>query len=470
MRPAQKIIKNIFSLSLAEVAKNGIVFFYNAYLARVILPEGFGIIAFAGSFLLYFQLLVNLGFNTVGIREIAKSHENINKYVNNILTVRTILAVISFGLLGIITYFLDKPLEVKYVLLLSGFNLFSMALLTEWVYHGNERMEFLALRQVITSGLNLLGIVILVHSRNDVIIATVVTVASTALNTIWMMALYIKLYGKIKISFDFKLIKEITKSSIPIAFVNFFATILNTLNIIMLSIFRSDSETGMYNAAYKFLLLAVLPMAIIQNAFFPVLSRAETLEEKQRVTEKFSLLFFLMSSIVNIGFFTYSDLLMNTTFGNAYSTGTIIVQILMFTSMIMYISNTCTVPLVAWGKEKLVMYSVTAGGIVNIIINILLIPTYGTKGAAIGTIISESVVAMSLLTVFYKTTKRIYLIKFLKFSIYASLASYLGYYLSRHGLHISLSCGITLAVYVGLNLLFKSVDLKEIKGYFINDI
>ncbi|MFA6570695.1 MAG: oligosaccharide flippase family protein, partial [Bacteroidota bacterium] len=183
MKQSKKILKNLFSLSVAEAANKGIVFVYNAYLARVILPEGFGIIGFATAYLMYFLLFVNLGFNTVGAREIAKDHSRTNKLVNTILTLRTIIAFVAYAVLFLTAFLLDKPMMVKWVIWISGLNLFANAFLVDWVYHGNEKMEFLALRQVITSVLNLTGIILLVHQKDDVVIAMIVTVISTSLNT-----------------------------------------------------------------------------------------------------------------------------------------------------------------------------------------------------------------------------------------------------------------------------------------------
>ena len=139
MKQSRKILKNMFSLTVAEALSKGIVFIYNAYLARVIMPEGFGIIGFATAYLMYFLLFVNLGFNTVGTREIAKSHSNTDKYVNSIITIRIIFSIIAYALLFFSTYALDKPMMVKYIIWISGINLFSNAILLDWVFYGNEK-------------------------------------------------------------------------------------------------------------------------------------------------------------------------------------------------------------------------------------------------------------------------------------------------------------------------------------------
>src|SRR3989339_5211 len=466
MRQSQKILKNIASLTAGEAVSKGIIFVYNAYLARVITPEGFGIFGFATAYIMYFLLFVNLGFNTVGAREIAKSPSNTSKYVNSIISVRCILAIIAYAILFFTVLALDKPVLVKYIIWISGINLFSNAILLDWVFHGNEKMEYLSLRQIITNLLNLIGIILLVHSKADIVIAAIVIAASTFINSVWMLLLYIKLYGKIKLNINIPFYKEMLKSSIPIAFSNFFIIILNYFNMFLLGIFRTDEETGLYNAAFKILALTIVPTVILQNSFFPLISRSETLEDRQKVMKKFFLLIFIFGTIVTAGFFTYSDYIVLTVFGNEYSHSSELMRILMFTSFIVYINVATTVPLIGWKKEKLVMYSIITGGVINIILNFALIPDYGAKGAVIATVISEGVVAVGLSYHFYRIIHKLYFLDSLKLILFSLLSCFIGYLMMKNGFHPLLSGSVTIVTFLIFIFLFRTITLPEIKEYF----
>ena len=466
MRASRKIIKNMFSLTVAEAANKGIVFIFNAYLARVIFPEGFGIISFANAILVYFLLFVNLGFNVVGAREISKSQKQIGKYANTIITIRCLIAFIAYASLFILALSLDKPLLVKQTIWIAGLNLFANAILLDWVYYGTERMEFLAIRQVVTSLLNLIGVVLLVHSKNDIVIAMLVTVISTTLNSIWMFMLYVKMYGKIRIEFDWSFLKPLLKSSLPISFSVFSGIVMNTLNTVMLSMYRSDQETGIYNAAYKILLLSIVPSVILQNAFFPAISRATSIEERRNVISKFSMLMFLFASILAFGLFTFSDFVIIFTFGNHYVDSILILQMLMLTSLLMYYNVFCTVPLNGWNKEKEVMYSIIAGAVISIVLNIILIPKYGPVGAAIGTISSEIIVGICLTYYLYQSTNKFYIFQFIKFVIFAGISCGIGYLVHINGFHSIIGGIASIISFILFNMLFKTVTIKEIKGYF----
>ena len=466
MRTSRRVLKNIFSLTIAEIANKGIVFISTAYLARAIMPEGFGMLGYANALLVYFLLIANLGFNIVGSREIAKQHDLVPRYVNSIVTIRSLLSVIALAGMFFMPYILNKDAPEKYVIWICSLNLLSNAILLDWVFQGIERMEVLAIRQVVTSLLNLAGIIIFVTSKSDVVIAMVISVAAAALNAGWMLLLYIKFYGGVKFNFDFKLWFNLLKSSIPISFSNFFIVILNTLNILMLGQLKTDHETGIYVAGFKLLVLTIVPSGIIQNAFFPLLSRADTIEEKQKLMQKYSLLMFLCGTFISCLFFTYSEFIITVTYGSNYLDTIVVLRVIMITSAIVYINTNFFPPLVSWQKERTVMYAIISGGIVNIILNLLIIPKYGAVGAAVATIFSEGTIMIGLSFQFYKVVRRLYIVNFLKSLAYSVSSCGIGYLCFRNGVHPVISATVSVIIFCFAIFAFKTITVNELKGYF----
>jgi len=465
MKTSRKILKNLFSLSLAEIANKGITLVTAAYLSRAILADGFGILGFANAITIYFVVFVVLGFNTVGIREVAKSQENIPKIVNAILSIRLLIAVISFVIYVFIVIGLDRPLSVKWVLLIASLNFFSYATMLDWFYQGIEKMEIQALRQVVTGLLTLIGTVLLVHNTSDVFIAMAVTVLSTALNSVWMMTYYVKLFGRIRLTYDKELWIFLLKSSIPIGLTALIITNYNNLNTILLGIFRNDFETGIYSAAYKVLAVTILPATIVQNTFFPILSRAQNPDEKIRIMKKFTSLLFMLATIISGIVFTYSDSFIHLLFGRDFYNAIPILKILMFTSILMFINVSLSAPLTAWNKEKSVLYAIGAGGLASTVANFLMIPVLGYYGAAYVTILSEIVVMVGLGLIYFKLIKRFFISDLLKCTLYTSISCGAGYFIMNQGVGSIISAIISLLLFAGINLLFKTVTIAELKGY-----
>lgn len=442
------------------------MFISTIYLARTILPDGFGVISFANSLLVFFSLVVNLGFNIVGSREIAKDHSKISLYAGQITSVRLLLAVFSSAVLIVLALLLDKPPTTKLVIIISSVNLFSQAFLMDWVYQGNEKMEFLALRQVITSLLSLTGLLIFVHSPSDVVLAMIITVSSVFINSLWMFGLYTKMYGKIKLGIDKEFLRNLLKSSIPITFSTFFILIFNYLNIVMLGFLRSDAETGFYSAAFKFVILVLTPSAIIQNAFFPVLSRSESVEDRQKKIRIYGNFIFIVGAVVSLLIMAFPDYFIGLAYGSQYAASVPVLQVLMATVTIMYLNTIYYPPLVSWKYEKTVMYAIGAGGVINVILNFVLIPEFGATGAAWSTVFSELTVLTGLLFITKRIIKKVFILSKIQIFAIALVSAATGYALHNYlNLNVILSAVIILLMYFPLILLFKIVTIDEIKSY-----
>ena len=465
MSNAKRVLKNLFSLSVAEVANKGIQLVIIMILGRVIMTEGLGVVGVAQGFFVYFFLFSTLGFNIVGAREIAKYPERIREYVNSILTIRVLLSVLMYLILIFIVSSIDKPEIEKTAILIYGLNLFFNAILVDWVYQGTEKMEVLAIRQVATSLLNLLGILLLVNNQADSVVAVGVMTASIGINSLWLLILYFKWHGPIKPSFDFPLWKEMLKSSIPLTFFSFFIIIINNLNILMLSFMKGQAETGLYYAATKILLVTLVPTAIIQLAFLPLLSRSETLEDRQKIMKKYSQLIILMAMITAGVVFTFADYFIVLVVGSDFAEAGPLLKILMFSSVIVFINTMYSTPLIAWKIEKVLVWAMGIAGVVNIAANSILIPAYGASGAAIGSVMSEFTVCVGLAYFFRKHVKKLYIAQIWKYGLMAAASCLIGYYLNQYGLHEIVSAIAAFMIYLGMNFMFKTITISELKGY-----
>lgn len=182
------------------------------------MPDNFGIIGIANSLVVYLILFSNLGFNTLGSRDIASDRSLIPKYVNNISTARFILAIFAFLIFVAIVLLLNKSVETKIVYLVAVLSIFSNALMLDWVFLGIERINVLAVRQVLTSLLNLAGIYIFIHSQSDTVLAMSIFTGVTFINALWIMILYMKEFGRISFELDFSFLKTLVKPTFQIAF------------------------------------------------------------------------------------------------------------------------------------------------------------------------------------------------------------------------------------------------------------
>ncbi|MEJ7712634.1 MAG: oligosaccharide flippase family protein [Pyrinomonadaceae bacterium] len=130
------LIKNFFSLSLAELISKLVTFAAFAYLARVAGPEGFGFVEFAGAMLLCASLIVDQGFGPYGAREIARAPGRTPALVAEIVTARFVLAVAAYALVIAFALLVETSPIATRLMLIYGLSLLAMPLLLPWVFQG----------------------------------------------------------------------------------------------------------------------------------------------------------------------------------------------------------------------------------------------------------------------------------------------------------------------------------------------
>ena len=247
----QRIVKNLLSLTTANIISRLIGFVTIAYLARILNASGFGQISFAQTIIAYFMLLSDLGLRAFGVREVARDKKQIKKHVNNILTLRIILAIISFGLLLIFIAFINKPTEYKTLIAFCGLSLFPSALSLDWLFQGIERMEFIALANIVRS-LAYAGLVFLfVNSPSRILSIPLFALAASFVMITPLVYSFVKNYGWFSFSFNWPIWKEFLTKALPMGFSFIMIQIYYNLDTIMLGFMKGDKVVGWYSAAYK---------------------------------------------------------------------------------------------------------------------------------------------------------------------------------------------------------------------------
>jgi O-antigen/teichoic acid export membrane protein len=407
----RKLLENLSFQSIAEFAGKGLQAIYYLYFANVIGVEGNGIYGYAMSIVVFFILIVEFGIDIYGMRSIAKDSNNVRKYVDHIFSLRLFLAFISYSLLALFAFlFIDKEI-VRYALLILGFNIFSSAMLLNWVFQGIEKMGIVAVRQVMVSLLTVILIFIFVHDSGDTLLALGIISFSLLINSIIMVIYYINKIGKIRLQFNKVRWKGIINAAVPIGFYSVLIMIMNNVDLTLIGSLLTDfeKESGIYNAAFRIAIFALVPSIVIQNSFFPQLSRSITKEERVPLLKKYIKAIVVVGALVGVITYVYSDFLITSLLSNEYLDSIELMQIFAFSIFVKFINVALASTLVAWKLEKSVLYGTTFAVIFNIIIDLILIPDHGAYGATIATIAAESTLMFVLGYRVYKETGQVVL-------------------------------------------------------------
>lgn len=390
-----------------------------AYLARTLRAQYFGKLSFAQSIAVYFQMLVNLGLDTLGTRQVARHPEHTKAYLDRILTIRVVVAVLAYGLLALVAALLDKDWETKQLVLYAGLSVILFALTLEWVFQGADRMHAVAGSRILQQFCYAAFVVALVAGPPDVLRVPIVRAVATAVSTVLLLALAVRRYGCPTVDLNAEGWKHILRESLPIGWSLIMITIYYNSDTIILGFLKSDEVVGWYNAAYKNIFLLLVPADTIRTALFPSLSRLNDRSALERAANGYVKTMFTIGIPIGFGGTILAPHFIEFVYGPEYLNAVLPFQILSWNVVLVFINESYGTPLLAWGKQLLYAKIVTLSAITNLVFNFLLIPPFGMIGAALATIMAEIAAFLGVYAAFQRTLR----VPFLKYATRPILAS-----------------------------------------------
>jgi O-antigen/teichoic acid export membrane protein len=187
--------------------------------------------------------------------------------------------------------------------------------------------------------------------------------------------------------------KALFSYSWPFMFISLVTFIFHWTDSFIIGYFKTAIEVGFYNAAVPLIALFGLTAELFMRLFFPLITKEyarKNFKVIKELSQQVGKWIFILNLPLFIIMFLFPGAIINILFGKEYlvaATALRILSILGFFSTISFISyNLLTIT----GRSKLVMIDLIIAAIINLVLNILLIPKYGINGAAFSTLISNT--------------------------------------------------------------------------------
>lgn len=367
------------------------------YASRILLPEGIGKVNFANTIISYFILIASLGIGNYATREASKIRDDrkaLSKLFKEIISINFVCCIIAYILFFIALNFIPKFSAYRTLLLVSSIKILFSVLGIEWIFTANEEFKYITIRTFFIQLFSLIYLFVFVHTADDivhyVIFGLLTAVGCNAFNFIFVRK-YVDLTYKTKLE-----IKKHLKAIIIFFGMTMVTSIYTMLDTAMLGFLSSDKEVGFYTASTKLGHMVLSMLTAITAVLLPRLTNYAQKNDNSSFNElvkKSSNILLLLSIPMTAGLIILARPLVLLLSGEQYLPAVISMQVISPILIIISFGSLAGVQILpAIGKEKISFYSYIIGAITNIILNSILIPRYGSVGAAIGTVGAESAV------------------------------------------------------------------------------
>ncbi|MFX1419691.1 MAG: oligosaccharide flippase family protein [Promethearchaeota archaeon] len=383
----QKLFGNFLSLSIYQALNFMTELIILVHLTNTLGVYNYGIIAFAISFILFFQIITEYGFEHSGTRAISKyraDQKKLKKIYSSINYVKIILSSVCFVILLIVVSIFEIFRENSVIYFFLFGLIIQSILFPMWFFRGIEKMKYITIINFIGKTVLIALIFLFINSKTDYVLYPLFVL---------IIAIFIGLisqifiFKKYRMKFEKVSLKDI-KFQFSIGFfmflVYFSTNIINNLNPFILGLLVDYTDVGIFTTGYRIIQIFVLIISLITTTVFPHIVKLVYERNKKMESSIFKFIKKVLIIIVLIGLasfaflFIFADLITGVLFISEYRETVNVIRILAIAPLLIGIGHTLTLQILVpleFDSPVAVIYGVSA--IVDLILCFIFIPLFG---------------------------------------------------------------------------------------------
>lgn len=365
-----------------------------AVTTRYLGASDYGKFALALAFVQTFGLLADVGLLTVAVREMSRTPERTNQLVGAVLALRLALSLAVVPLAALVSLALPYDREVRVAILIAGgslvLGLANGALVA--VFQSRLRMGRAAVSEVLgrASAFAALALVAALDLGFYAVVATAAVGAAVALAASWIL---VRPLATPRLSARRDTWRPLLAAALPVGAALAVTEIYFRADTFIISLFRDYDEVGAYSLAYRVIeLLAVLP-AVVMTSVFPLLSRylgrGGDRARASTAIDAAGDVFLAVGVPIAAGGLVVAPQVVELVAGDDFGQAADPLRILLFAGALAGLSGLLGYALIAGGRQTSALRLALAALVVNLALNLALVPELGIDAAAAVAVASE---------------------------------------------------------------------------------
>jgi O-antigen/teichoic acid export membrane protein len=395
---SRTIARNTIARGAGEIAaKLGSLAFY-AVMARKLGAEDFGSFIFALSLSSVVLIAAGFGMDAFMTREIAKNRDSVHVLLSNVMVLKGSMLFALIGVLGGIVLIgpYSAGTRIAVVVVGAGVAVEMLSATLHSVAQGFERMEVGAVGLVVQRTLTAIVGIAVVIAGGGLIAAALVFLGGSVVGYVVTMV-YLRRVVRIEFRPNRSQFMEVLKVSAPIGVAVLMFTVLLRLDATLISFLThgDQAEVAHYGAAYRLIDATMFVPWVFSAAMLPWVARqseqdSEVLARGSAVGLKL-LVAFLMP--IGIGYVVFAPSLIDILYGSGFKDAIVPLRFLGMMTVLYAVNAYASSVLIARHQPAVFARGIAFVLVLNLILNVLLIPPYGASGAAFAAIVTGTILA-----------------------------------------------------------------------------
>lgn len=364
------------------------------YITRILGVVNLGEYNFYTSTVAYVALFSGFGISLFGTKEIGKYKNNREKYSQifaELVTLNLIMCILAYLLLFGVVIFLGNYQNYK-LLAVTSITILGNAVGAEFLFIALEQQKYMLLRNIIFKTVSVICIFIFIRTENDLMLYAIISIIATVGVSITNILNYRTLISWRCISYNnLKILVYI----IPISHIFIMDLLIHyygMMDIVLLGNIDSAESVGYYSTAFK---IYALIYSVLASTAIPLLPRVAYYIEngefdvyKKTIQKCYDIYLFILA-LCSFTLIFFSEDIVRLLAGKDFTPAGFTLRLL---ALALFFSAFCNFfifqILYTYNKIKVILMSQVFSIVVNIILNLLLVPRFSYNGAAIAFLLS----------------------------------------------------------------------------------
>lgn len=403
-------IGNIFWLVFDRIWRLLMSLVVGVWVTRFLGPDNFGKINYVLAFTGIATVVCNLGMESFLVKEIAGELADAGKILKSALILRLITGSISFLFLLLFFSFSGESSENIKMLYVLALPILTVGFATvDFVFQAELSSKVVVVCRnfffIVGSLLKLLAL----YLKAPFYVFVVLTVFDVVLSDICLYFFYF-LKKRVPARADRPYIAALFKKSIPFLLSNLAIVIYMKVDQILLGKLSSVAQVGYFSATTKVTEVFYFIPLVITGSIYGMLIKAKNIgPELYHKYLKYIFWGFIACAILLCFLLNgFSYWIITFLFGDSYTAAVPVLKVYCWTLVPVFAGVAFGQILVIEERSDIVLYKTLIGVVINVVLNVLLIPSLGAWGAAVATIVTQFVSAVAA-NLFFKESRKFFL-------------------------------------------------------------
>lgn len=388
----RKYVINTGWLAIGKIARIVIGFLVAIMVARFLGPKNYGLLNFSISFVALFVPLGNPHYNTILVKwDVAQNTDKAILYGSALAgkifgALLVNLLIFTTGVL----FFSGKTLVMNQIIACGIF--FQSFFVLGAYFQAEVKLKYPSFALIIALLLSSSLRIILIVIEADVVYFSAASLVNSACHGIFLLIFFKRKNKTVllkKVRFD--LIYSLLQESWPLILSGILILIYTRIDQIMIKFYLDETFVGQYAASVRVTETTYLLAGIITTSFFPALLHAKkkSLAEYKKRLQLLSDALLMLAVAVSLLYLVVGKPIFVFFFGSEYTPASEVLQIHIWSTVFIYLGLLYSRWLIAEKRQIVTLLRTFLGAVINILLNLLLIPRYGINGAAVATLAAQ---------------------------------------------------------------------------------